>query len=65
MKHIPPANAEIDLYFVYSQDGLGRYIEGVFTHKVQAESYMRYLQEDSTARYWVSERTTQPHGEGQ
>lgn len=65
MKHIPPKNAEIDLYIVYSADGNGRYIEGVFTHKPQAEAYMRYLQEDSRDRHWIGERTTQPHGEGQ
>lgn len=65
MKHIPPRNAEIDLFIVYSEDGRGRYIEGVFTHKVQAEAYMRHLQEDSDDHHWIGERTTQPHGEGQ
>lgn len=69
MKHIPPKGAEIDLWMVYSHASSGVYIEGIFTHKVQAEAYLRYMQEDDGSgrhvTYTIVERTTQPHGEGQ
>lgn len=69
-KHIPPKGAEIDLWILYSHESSGTYIEGIFTHRVQAEAMKRYLmEEDGSGRkhvtYAIYERTTQPHGEGQ
>lgn len=67
MKHIPPRNAEIDLWILYSHSSDGLFVEGIFTHKVQAEAMKRYYEEDAplNTRYSLMERTTQPHGEGQ
>lgn len=67
MKHLPPNGAEIDLWLVYSSDPTGTYIEGAFTHKVQAEAFMRWCTENSAinTRHWLRELTTQPHGDGQ
>lgn len=58
----PPKDAEIQLWMLYSTDGNGTFIEGVFTNKTQAEAAMRALKEDSPiARYNIVERTTWPH----
>lgn len=67
MKIIPPKNGTVDVWLVYSQDDTGAYIEGAFTHKVQAEAYMRWCKEThrNYNRYWIRELTTHPHGEGQ
>lgn len=69
MKHIPPKGAEIDLWVLYSNSSDGKFIEGIYTHKVQAEAMKRYLEEPDGGgryvRYSITERTTQPHGEGQ
>lgn len=69
MKHIPPKGAEIDLWILYSHSSDGRFVEGVFTHKVQAEAMKRYLMEDDGSgrhvTYTIIEHTTRPHGEGQ
>lgn len=67
MKFIPPKDAEIDLYVVYCQNAKGTFIEGAFTHKVQAEAFMRWCQEvdRNNSRHWIREPTTQPHGAGQ
>lgn len=67
MKFIPPNDAEIDLWMLYSRDTTGTYVEGVFTHKVQAEAAMRWHKENdrNNSTHWIVERTTQPHGESQ
>lgn len=67
MKYIPPKDAEIDLWLVYSSCDTGTYIEGAFTHKVQAEAHIRQCKDADrcNSKYWLRELTTQPHGEGQ
>lgn len=67
MKHIPPKGAEIDLWVLYSNSSDGKFIEGIYTHKVQAEAQMREFKAEAmgNATFHIVERTTQPHGEGQ
>lgn len=65
--HIPPKGAEIDIWTLYSYSSSGTFIEGVFTHKVQAEAAMRAFKAEcqGNATFQLIERRTQPHGEGQ
>ena len=66
MIHIPPKGAEIRLWILYSHDSDGTFIEGIYTHEVQAESDLRILkarpqQRGYHTRYSLVERTTVPH----
>lgn len=67
MKYVPPNGAEIYLWIVYSHSSDGTFIEGIFTHKVQAEAFVRESSAETcgNATFRIVERTTQPHGEGQ
>lgn len=65
MKHTPPKGATINLWLLYSTSTDGTYLEDVFTHKVQAETALRWYEEHERgdARYYIRERTTHAHGE--
>lgn len=70
MTHIPPKGATVNLWIVYSHDSDGTFLEGIYTHSVQAEAAKRELEQQPQPRgyhirYSIVERTTQPHGEGQ